>query len=736
MQEWMRKHRRLIMFFILLFIGVPMVIFLGMPSIQPSTETAEDSVIAKVGNIPILESEFRRRLDAMAAQRTQQGVERPTYQELDADGTATRVLEQLTDAALVRIKEQQRPFAVETDLLAKQMQKEQWFQDEDGNFNREAWNEWVQSVDKWDEIYADLQEGVARQVFLGTITASAGRILESKIDEELLASQTKLRFKHGKVELLVTPTEEELQAHYDENPDSYREPEVHQAEFLQVSLIPDVPEIAYEIIERARSGEDFAALANEYSDEYAEGKEPAGGVMGWRREGDFVSPHLRPFFALEYNEISDPVLGPSGYIIYKVDEERTNEITGEREINGSQILLNIELDEETMAQREALADEIAAKLLENDDVQSVAEEYGLEILRTDYFNRSNLEIENIHHEDIYTFRGQILADLEASWTTIKAKRHIYIGKIMDTKQGDLPPFEEVREKAIDNVTNERKRTEEYQTILEEKVNQIKERARKLDEIADLDADIVIDIGETAEPVSKQDSLFQKQIYVQTTSIFDALKDKEVGEMGGPIRGFLGAYWFFELLERDAPTDEELTELIEERQEIKDRIARSAQFEILSDYTKDLRERMMPTVSFTQDTAALDRILGRNWEGEASQSLEVNETDAAAAKDAPAPESEEASPEGEDTAAESVVEEVILNDTNADDVTVETIVEEEMAEEIGADVAVPEEAPGTPVQSPEETENTESSVAPEETAAVIESVEAVQTESTVITPAGE
>ena len=111
MQEWMRKHRRLLYFFIFVFIGVPMVLFFGMPSLRGrggSQQEYSDAVIAKVGNIPILESEFRQQLDAVAARRTQSGTERPTYQELDKDGTATRVVEQLTDAALIKIKEQQK----------------------------------------------------------------------------------------------------------------------------------------------------------------------------------------------------------------------------------------------------------------------------------------------------------------------------------------------------------------------------------------------------------------------------------------------------------------------------------------------------------------------------------------------------------------------------------------------------------------------------------------------------
>jgi len=657
MQEWMRKHRRIIFTFIFAFIGIPMVIFLipmggsrGGRG-QDSRQTQRDTVIAQVGGIPITEAEYRQRLDALAAQRAQQGMERPTYEELDKDGTATRALEQLTDAALIKLQEKKRAFSVNEQLLAKQMQKFQMFQDEEGNFNPDAWNEWVQSIDNFDEIYEDVQETVTRQVYLGTITASSGRILKKKIDDELLAEQTKLKFKHAKVELLFTPSEEELLAHYNDNPDTYREPELNQVEFLKISIIPDVPELALQLVERARNGEDFAALATEFSDV----KQPEGGAMGWRRAGDFVSPQLEPFFALAYNEVSDPVLGPNGYIIYKVEEERFNEVTGEREINGRQIQLNVEIDPAVLAEREKMADEIAAKLQGGMDIQTVAAEYGLEVLRTDFFNRMKLEIENVHHEDIYTFRGQMLAQEEEPWKPVKAKRHLYIGKIVEKKPGELPPFEDVREKVVENVKNERKRTDEYRERLEEKINIIKAQVDKVDNIKGLDADLAVEVGETEEPVTRKDSLFQKKIYVQTTEIFDALKDKAVGEVGGPVKGFLGEYWFFELVERDAPTPEKLAEMTKERKEVKDRIVQTAQYEILADFTKNLRETEIANTPFTQDNEAFNRILGRNQEGEGVELIGEGEgaaEEGEAAADTAAAEGEQ-SQEGEtvaDTAA--------------------------------------------------------------------------------------
>lgn len=656
MQEWMRKHRRIIFTFIFAFIGVPMVIFLipmggGRRGGQDPRQTQSESVIAQVGGIPITEAEYRQRLDALAAQRAQQGMGRPTYEELEKDGTATRALEQLTDAALIKLQEKKRAFSVNEQLLAKQMQKFQMFQDEEGNFNPDAWNEWVQSIENFDEIYEDVQETVTRQVYLGTITASSGRILKKKIDDELLAEQTKLKFKHAKVELLITPSEEELLAHYNDNPDTYREPELNQVEFLKISIIPEVPELALQLVERARNGEDFAALATEFSDV----KEPEGGAMGWRRAGDFVSPQLEPFFALAYNEVSDPVLGPNGYIIYKVEEERFNDVTGEREINGRQIQLNVEIDPAVLAEREKMANEIATKLRGGADIHAVAAEYGLDVLRTDFFNRMKLEIENIHHEDIYTFRGQMLAEDAEPWTMVKAKRHLYIGKIIEKKPGELPPFEDVREKAVENVKNERKRTDEYRERLEEKINIIKAQVDKVDNIKGLDADLAVEVGQIEEPVTRKDSLFQKKIYVQTTEIFDALKDKAVGEVGGPVKGFLGEYWFFELLERDAPTPEKLAEMTKERKEVKDRIVQTAQYEILADFTKNLRETEIANTPFTQDNEAFDRILGRNQKGEGVELIGEGEgaaEEGEAAADTAAAEGEQ-SQEGEtvaDTAA--------------------------------------------------------------------------------------
>ena len=621
MQDWMRKHRRLIMFFILIFIGVPFVFMYGVPAMRGQQESHQDNVIAQVGGVPLMESEFRRNLNAAISSRTQGDAERPSFQDLDADGSAQRILEQMIDSALIKLKERDRDFHVNESLLVDQMRQWEFFQNESGQFNAQAWNEWVGSVARWDDIYDEMRESVARQVFLGAVTAPAKRVLDRKITEELKADHTSLRVKYAKVEMAVTPTEEEIQKHLAENPDRYRSPEQHVAEFIAVPMTPDMPELALDLVERARAGEDFAELAKEYSDLTV----PEGGDMGWRSVEQFSAPHLEPLFALKVGEVSDPVLGPTGFFIYKNEEERTNEQTGEFEIRGRQIVLHTELDDEGRAAREALAETLAERLRGGEAPETVAADAGLFLRRTNPYDRNTTRIDHVSANDMFQFRPQSVAKKDTPWEPIKGRDNIYLTRIVETREGDVPPLEEVRERVVEGVINERKRTDEYREQIAAYADEMKGRIQSVADIAELYPELEISLGETEEPFTRNDMLFQQEIYVQTTQIFAAMKEAEPGDVVGPLSGFFGDTWFFELVERIDPSEEELAALEEERQAIVERLTQTAQFEILSDYTKDLRERMLASVAYTQDAAAFDRILGRDWAPPVEAPAEEEET---------------------------------------------------------------------------------------------------------------
>ena len=92
------------------------------------------------------------------------------------------------------------------------------------------------------------------------------------------------------------------------------------------------------VLERARKGEDFAKLADEFTEEPAEDRQP-GGDMGDCDESDFPSdPHVwRALSDLEEGGISEVLQTETGYEIFKVVRKNTPE---ESQTGGPSLLLS------------------------------------------------------------------------------------------------------------------------------------------------------------------------------------------------------------------------------------------------------------------------------------------------------------------------------------------------------------------------------------------------------------
>jgi parvulin-like peptidyl-prolyl isomerase len=97
-------------------------------------------------------------------------------------------------------------------------------------------------------------------------------------------------------------------------------------------------EKAEKLLQRARAGEDFAALAREASDD--PGSKTQGGSLGWFGRGMMVKPFEDATFALKPGELSVVVESQFGYHVIKLEERRAAGASGGgEEVRASHILI-------------------------------------------------------------------------------------------------------------------------------------------------------------------------------------------------------------------------------------------------------------------------------------------------------------------------------------------------------------------------------------------------------------
>jgi hypothetical protein len=589
----MRKHKRGILIATIIFIGVPFVFFI--PGVSLSDIAGGDSAfgpqtVAQVGDVPIAAADFLNQYDWYSKSRTSPSGDRPDPEELMADGTVDQILEQLVNSALLTRKINAHDLDTTQDHLIELLKKDASFLDENGELDKVYFNQWVtsaRSID-WNGVYALKRNQMNQRMVLNLASASA-RVLDEDVRQQYLDTNTKIVVKHIAIEPKVDLSEEEILAFWEDSKETYLTDEERTAEIVTFSLEAPEPPLVEDILVRAAAGEDFVQLASAHS----QGPNPAQGrEVGWLTDGPNTPDHRKPLFDMEVGAISDPVRGPGGIYIYKVEEKRDSaDVEGQQDVRVSEILIRPTLDAEERAARLASAEAFLALAQGEDGFAGAAEKEGLEIQTTDSFSSSSVEIENISAVDAFTFRRELgEVALDGLSAVVTARDFLYVAKVTGYTEPQQKTLEDAREDVDRDAIALHKNGPEYVGAVQQYITDIQSKAGSLEEAKSLFPELELVVNQT-NPFLPTDFLFSDGILWSCREAFNAVGRSRPGTMGGPLRDFSNVFHFVELVEKILPAEDEGENTWEtEKEVLKETALATLQFERQADYFQYMNEQ--------------------------------------------------------------------------------------------------------------------------------------------------
>jgi len=193
------------------------------------------------------------------------------------------------------------------------------------------------------------------------------------------------------------PSDSEIREEYNKSKSDFKHDELRSVSYVSWKKEPakndsvSVQKLATAIYERAKEGEEFATLANEYSvDPGNQGTK--GGDLGWFGKGQMVKEFEKAAFTAKKGEIIEPVKSNFGYhIIYVRDKKVEN---GEEKVLASHILLKIEISSTTLSNLKRDATLFSYDAQDN-GFSSAVSEHNLDIVNHKKMNDEGFSIKGL-----------------------------------------------------------------------------------------------------------------------------------------------------------------------------------------------------------------------------------------------------------------------------------------------------------------------------------------------------
>ena len=300
---------------------------------------------------------------------------------------------------------------------------------------------------------------ITADAFKSKVTVSDADVasyFESHKETYRIGEKRKIRYALldvEKVRQTTTVPEAEIEAFYKQNISQYSTPEQVSASHILFKIEGKdeaaVRKTAEDVLKRAKSGEDFAALAKQYSED--ESNNMKGGDLSTFGRGAMVPEFEQAAFAMKPGEISDLVKTAFGFHIIKVTASQPATTRPLADVRG-------EIDDQLKWQRAQQQAEQTAKTIETQmksaaDLDRIAAERGLLTQDTELFLRDG-EIDGLGPSPEVSAQAFQLADGAVSPALRVAKGWVF-ATVTGKQDPYLPQIAEVRDKVRDDVIRER-----------------------------------------------------------------------------------------------------------------------------------------------------------------------------------------------------------------------------------------------------------------------------------------
>ena len=325
------------------------------------------------------------------------------------------------------------------------------------------------------------------------------------------------------------PTEQELLNFYNSNLSKYEKPETRFLKFVKWPISTNSSDSlrtkieAEDLIFRLKDGEDFATLANQYTEDpsnFRDPSNPRGGSLGWFSPGQMLPAFSDAAFSANVGDIVGPVITQYGYHIIKINRIKKN--NEKNQVNASHILLSVKAGKDTKDNLNNISSLFSLEASENGFTKQ-AELNNLEIFET-----SGLVKESIFIDDLGPVRAAVNFAFKNNPGSISDSfqndDYFFVFQMDSIVEESFQTFEEVK----DQIKNKLR--------LDLIKSEIKKIANQIDINDDSNFKSIANENPTFEYIEKSKSKLNGSFLSvgKSNYLIGALSNSYVGQVIGPI----------------------------------------------------------------------------------------------------------------------------------------------------------------------------------------------------------